>query len=816
MTLRTHGRLALPLLILASGPWSSWAAMKDIPHPYILLTREEAADIRKRIETEPLVRKQYENFVATDKGGGKSRSPCYINLFKYLVMGDKAAGQTEKSALLGFIGVKPPGATDGNPETSNAPWRDDRTLEGLRYDVLYDELSPEQRKGVEDTFRFYIGWFEKNPGPCARPGLPRTGWLPNMQWPTAAGIHVMAVASRDEDLIRRVFSATGGWKWFFDEYIADGQFYMEEFCKYGVNVGAMLHWCQALERLGLNELGWGYTGQKPAGSDKVGGATMEKHLAMLITAGYPRVNRSVGTPDYPAVTMGDAGDAAVVHGYYPAPQIIKDGKPVVPDSPWAGGHYYWGGARMNGWNPKMNHPLWWEAGHRKFPNAGYDYFLAQMRKPGEDLYLPTLYFGIRPIDPTQVKPPAVKSYIAPERGFAMLRAEESPAYWESPKPAVALQFGMYYVHYVHDSFAIHQFVADNRMVYTRQGYVRGGYAGGDPCRDSVRGKASGVVVDSLQANFADSGEDGIRNERLRHRFTPPAKFVSIATKPPSGDALPSNTLPRTLYPGVQQERALVLTDDYLLDVSWLKSDTEHIYDWHAQAGGIFVGVDRQPWTDSDDLGNGSFWDPRLNPTNSPAPDPTHVRKKPLGGDDWAQSVIQTGSGNNAAGIRVAMLGEKGSALYALTLPGCSTNVHSTLLVRRTSPSTTFAVLHEPFKGGVDGHRIERMERLAETPDVLAVSLHGRANAGIEDRIIIGAGPEPMKEVTVSSADESFTVSDFAWIRIGTDTIDAWGGISSLRIKTGGKKNLHINGAAVSAIADNGAIVFEATKDHGNR
>ncbi|MGA2502444.1 MAG: hypothetical protein ABSH20_32280, partial [Tepidisphaeraceae bacterium] len=139
-------------------------------------------------------------------------------------------------------------------------------------------------------------------------------------------------------------------------------------------------------------------------------------------------------------------------------------------------------------------------------------------KPGEAVYLPSLYFGLGPVDSGKVKPPPAPSYVAPERGFAMLRMEEGPAYWESGRPAATLQFGSYYVHYVYDCFALLQYVAHNRYIYQRMANTRGGYAGGDPWRDHVRGQAGGIVVDGLQAKYVDSGEEGIKHQRLRRHF----------------------------------------------------------------------------------------------------------------------------------------------------------------------------------------------------------------------------------------------------------------------------------------------------------
>ena len=141
-----------------------------------------------------------------------------------------------------------------------------------------------------------------------------------------------------------------------------------------------------------------------------------------------------------------------------------------------------------------------------------------MRAPGEETCLPSLYLGLGPIDPAKVTPPPVRSYVARERGFALLRAEEGPAYWESPKPAVALQFAMRYVHYVHDCFTILDCMAFNAPICCRMGATKRGYAGGDPWRDHVRGMCV-VVVDGLQAQPVDEGNAGTKNQCVREHFS---------------------------------------------------------------------------------------------------------------------------------------------------------------------------------------------------------------------------------------------------------------------------------------------------------
>ena len=152
----------------------------------------------------------------------------------------------------------------------------------------------------------------------------RTNWLPNIIWPRKVSANLLAVALRDEKLIRETWGRYGSWKWYFDEYLCDTGFYSEEFSKMGATPGAMLLYCRGLERLGLDELGYGYTGR--------GGATLDGHVESLLHLGYPRVDVGSDRPHYPMVTLGDlrqfgssqdgrfAGEAfqhALVRGYLP-------------------------------------------------------------------------------------------------------------------------------------------------------------------------------------------------------------------------------------------------------------------------------------------------------------------------------------------------------------------------------------------------------------------------------------------------------------------------------------------------------------------
>jgi hypothetical protein len=361
---------------------------------------------------------------------------------------------------------------------------------------------------------------------------------------------------------------------------------------------------------------------------------------------------------------------------------------------------------MNGPYPKARRPIWFELASQHWPEDGYDFLLHRMREPGQDQYVPTLFHGKKPVPAEEITPPAVESYLTEQRGFAFLRMEESPAYWESPRPAVAQQFGMYYVHYVHDCFSLLGYHAFNRPIYINAWGGSGkGYAGGHPWKDSTRGHM-GIVVDNQRPQPIDRGERGLENHSN-------IRFESTETYKVSGARAEG------LWPGVTIERMLVLTDDYLLDVTRLESEEEHQYDWMAHGPGMHA--DAEGWTPSDDLSGGRLYlEPGADPTDKTADDIRGLLKRETG-DTWETTYVQTlhpsftmeksrlGAAwyDRGVGVRVAMVGEEGTTLYTGEPPArirkgraeVSETGGFTLMARRQAKDTTFAALHVPFEGG---------------------------------------------------------------------------------------------------------------------
>ncbi len=834
--------LLAALAVVACGSGPSYAQFKDAPHPFILWTADEAAAIRKRIETEPWAGRQYEKMLA-ERGVGQT----FRNLLCYQVMGDQKVGEQEKQYLLRIVGTHP---RNYEKKLDQGGRHYDCYLDVLRYDVLYDRLSPEERGRIEQTFRSYIAYHAED-----RMRYTRTSWLPNMQWPRPFTYHMMALVMKDQALIRQMFAGKAGFKFYFDDYIADGCFYMEEFGKQYSMIGEMLLWCRGLQRLGLDEMGYGYVGK--------GGATMRKYLESIPRVGYPRMDLGAGRAHYPKVTMGDAKGSGIQGGPpYLFQHSFVDG--YLPNG--SGGNKPWMAANMNGRDhqntkvDKMLAPLWFEIAHAQWPDAGFDYFLAQMRGPDEDRYYPSLFFGLSPIDPTAVKAPPAPSYLARERGFAMLRWNEAPAYWESEDPAVAFQLATYYVHYVHDAFSILGLYAFNRPIYFNRG-ISNGYAGGCIWTDSTRGHC-GVLVDNLQwqLNEQDPKKDHphwpnpIGEVPTRFSADHLVKFVIARGKPArdkaaidDGQPLAERTLStesreasREIFPGVDMTRALFLTGEYLFDVYQLTSDKPHEYHWQVHALGAAYPDAPADWRATGEL-DGKLYDQTNRAVAARLADPIErdryrlrrVHKLDANNSAWSLTTLQTCALEDVSqsilgrqwydrkiGVRVSMLGEDGTRVYYGDTPvvrsaaglekskseksDAANEVGGvTILVARNKANTTFVALHEPFKAG--RHRVTGFRRIEQTDRAVAVAVIGAD--GINDRVMACLGDGHDQPTTLTDGIETFTFADHAYLRIGNDQIHATGDLRSVKLKVNGDPKLILNGQQAPATISGGMMLY---------
>ena len=122
-------------------------------------------------------------------------------------------------------------------------------------------------------------------------------------------------------------------------------------------------------------------------------------------------------------------------------------------------------------------------------------------------------------------------------------------------------------------FALVGFYAYNRPVYLNR-QVTPGYA-----QDWSRSVQShcGVTVDGAEPTFTDA-------TTVRKAFSEPVKFVAARS--------------HDVYPDVDLTRSLMLTGEYLLDVTQLVSKGQHEYSWFLHALGQTEPGQTEQWKDS--------------------------------------------------------------------------------------------------------------------------------------------------------------------------------------------------------------------------
>lgn len=737
-------------------------ALTAAEHPWLVWTKDDIAAMRAKVASDPAYRSRAEAPLTNQTW--RNLGVTFHNLFRVAALDDRAAADAELGKLRSFIGTHPSPAArevkDGGIGYGGRHY--DNSENALRYDLLHDRLTAEERKGVEDTFRVYIEHQLKDTKEYTR-----TSWLPNMQWPRPLSAHFMAAALGDLALLEQVCRGPGGWFYYWDEYVADGRFYNEEFGKqYSMN-GQILLFGLALRNLDRDQWGFGYTGK--------GGGSIRNYLGSYFDILLPGID--LGTPRmaFGYVTSGDQRHGAPHRAF---PTILIPGlMPGQERTQFVNDvRRYWTSNRMNGQshlvfkgeNPntgvsKMAFPLWMELCHAVWPDdARFAWALEQLAPPGATEYLPTPYFLRDPVKLGRTPPPA-PSGAWKERGFALLRHDESSASWTGPAPAVGLRFANTYVHEVWDSFALTNYHAFNRMLIAN-GQTCGDYASTDPdFSQHIRGHTA-VMVDR-----ANPGK-GSHTANIAPRFasTPEAKFTAIRAQ---------------AYPGVDQERALVLTGEYLLDVTRLVSATPRQYTWLAHPLGRPQGLQGfAPYPEMD---------ARLTP--KPASDPNRVlgavfgepQRRDVGAEGWAITLLQDAGPewekepvgkawfDRGIGVRIALAGAPGSEVLLGRRPRFTDKGTrkvdgkyqpyveqeseaygaTTIAVERTAPATTFVALWEPFQGG--GPAGMTLTVLADTPAGIVARVEG---PGWSDRVAIRLGDGAAQK----GGDPG--VADWAWER----------------------------------------------------
>ncbi len=421
------------------------------------------------------------------------------------------------------------------------------------------------------------------------------------------------------------------------------------------------------------------------------GASVKSLIDGYLRMGYPLEATGIGGGSVRMATYGDGSTNYGVQGVLNDTWLIEGANRTTRD----GGIF----------------PGILEIAYARYGDPGYAWLLA--RNPLRDARVvyggsPWGFVGLThgvplPDDPT---PPPAPSGVYPGQGFALLRADDSPAYWTSGALAAVVTLGTYigHGHFDHYSLILH---GKGRLLYPDVNVIQ--YE-----KDHLGWTRDGIGHSTL---LVDGQSPVAGPYDTRQAFDAEAKFFAH-----TGSA----------FPGVTQTRALLLTRDYLVDLFHAADDAgaERTFDWVLHGLGRFYP------------GNPGAY----RPTDALLPYYWSVGNE-RGRDvdaTWQVDWIQRSAGVRAGlqfgpawfatevGVRMAMLGTPGTAVHYgdgglvngpphFRIEGDPEGAAPLVVVRRRAAETIFAAVHEAYTGQP---RLRGIRRLAEAPGALALEIAG--------------------------------------------------------------------------------------------
>jgi len=430
-----------------------------------------------------------------------------------------------------------------------------------------------------------------------------------------------------------------------------------------------------------------------------------------------------------------------------------------------------------------------ELAYPRFHDEGYAWILSL--DPAREAYIhrgrpafsyPALTHG--EVLPARLQPPNAPSGLYSSMGFAVIRSDESPRYWSAGGLAAVLRLGTSVGHGHADYFSLilhgkgHLLYPDINVIQYEPRWLNW--------------TAEGIGHSTL---LVDHESPSPGKQATRHDFTPEVKFF----------ALEGSAFERSV-----QERALLMTDDYLADV-FRVADTaggERTFDWVLHGLGRLCPGNPATYRPSLDLVPYYGWIDR-------------ERSRAFDGSwqaDWVQSRagILDREGTPAegeVGVRVTMLGAPGTRIYAGEGPLADSPPHHRLdghpepscpllLVRRQAKAATYAAVHQPYS---DRPSIRQVSLLQESADGIGMKVEA---AGFSDRLLINFGSSSNAVLIRSPDGEAFRFTDYGFVRWSGQSVIARGKLEAFRLRASSDNlALTVNGEKKTAVVRDGFLVY---------
>jgi hypothetical protein len=319
--------------------------------------------------------------------------------------------------------------------------------------------------------------------------------------------------------------------------------------------------------------------------------------------------------------------------------------------------------------------------------------------------------------------PDAPSHVWPDFGIAMLRSDESPAYWTSAEVLAVFQImSKGYGHGHRDQFSIMLFGA-GRLLYPDYNVKQYENPAVGWSRNIIAHNT--MTVDEQESRDADP-------VAVRHKFTPGLKFLATSAS--------------QVFKDVDQTRALFLTDSYLLDIFSASGKTVHTYDYLLH----------------------SFGQPHPVQPNRYQPTPTlsaryhqiKHQKKIRTHAQWQLDFII----NPTSGVRLTMAGVPETQVVY----GAGPDNLPALIVRRGQiPATVFTAVHEPFKQ--PSHcKVRRVSVVARSKAAILVRVE---TAQFTDYAAVVLDPEQLSQPHILTATDGSQTQvafrNYAYMRVSS-------------------------------------------------